>query len=122
MIDHIGIRVRNIEASIAFYTTLLDAQAIALAKNWHGVQLKDHATAQLFLQQNPDHLTQNGYFSLALENNHTVDKTYQQALALGATVISTPKMRQEYGIEYYGFILKDIDDNVFGIISKNQKT
>lgn len=119
MIDHIGIRVRDIEKSIAFYTILLDAQAIAFAKNWHGVQLKEHSTAQLFLQQNPENLSQNGYFSLALADQNAVDKAYQQALQLGAVVISTPKMRQEYGIEYYGFILKDIDDNVFGIITKN---
>lgn len=119
MIDHIGIRVPNIEAAIDFYTALLSATSTAYDKGWHGIQLNDNEPARIFLQHNPEKVTCNGYFSFRMDYPEQVDECYERALALNAEIMSEPKMRDEYGIAYYGFVLKDVNGNVFGIMSKD---
>ena len=115
MIDHIGIIVRSIETSRAFYTEVLRPLGYGFIEQrdeWvafgaPGVPLfwmhasKDGADAAL----TPIHI------AFVAEDRAAVDRFHAQGLAAGATDSGAPGLRQIYHPNYYGAFILDPDGN-----------
>lgn len=109
MIDHLGLAVRDIPTSRAFYEA-------ALAPLGYTV-LRDYGTTLgLGAQQKPDFWLSAGgpttprlHLCFVAKDRATVDAFYAAALAAGAQDNGAPGLRPQYHASYYGAFVIDPD-------------
>ncbi len=111
MIDHIGIRVANIEVSKAFYKQALAPLGYELLMEHDisgagfGRDRKPAFWIQLGESSGPIHI------AFASANREGVDKFYAAALKAGGGDNGGPGLRAEYHPTYYGAFVIDPDGN-----------
>ena len=112
MFDHIGIAVRNLEASKAFYSKALAPLGISLV-----LDLREYHTAG-FGKERPQFwigsgLSENGedevHVCFAAKNRAEVRAFYEAALSAGAKDNGKPGLRPEYHEHYFGAFVFDLD-------------
>jgi catechol 2,3-dioxygenase-like lactoylglutathione lyase family enzyme len=109
MIDHIGISVRDLDKSIAFYTAALAPLGYALVMKYDG-----HA-AGFGIGGKPDFWIGAGepkgavHVALAAGGRAQVRDFYAAALAAGGTDNGAPGVRPHYHEHYYGAFVRDPD-------------
>lgn len=120
MIDHVGIKVRDFDRSLAFYQA-------ALAPLGYQVLMQFPGVAGLGRDQKPDFWISAGtadywgpdarpggapiHLAIAAQERSMVDAFYQAALAAGATDHGAPGPRPQYHPGYYGAFVIDPDGN-----------
>jgi len=121
MIDHISIGVSDLEASSAFYETIL--VAIGLTK------LADRADTVGFGKKYPEFwinrrrdmapvTADSGvHVCLRVRSESAVDAFYAGALAAGAADAGAPGLRPEYSANYYGAFIQDPDGNKIEVVT-----
>ena len=113
MIDHFGIKVKNLEASKLFYQKTLAplgykiafdiSQAVSFAEPRNA-----DPTGDFWLnvgQQEPEH------FAFSAQNEEEVEAFYQAALAAGGKDNGAPGERSQYHPGYYAAYIIDPDGN-----------
>jgi catechol 2,3-dioxygenase-like lactoylglutathione lyase family enzyme len=109
MIDHIGIRVANLERSVAFYTKALAPLGYTLVMEWE-------TNAGFGIGGKPDFWIDGGaapketiHVAFRAGGREMVRAFYQAALAAGGTDNGPPGPRPHYHEHYYGAFVRDPD-------------
>jgi catechol 2,3-dioxygenase-like lactoylglutathione lyase family enzyme len=96
--DHVTIRASDLDASTAFYTTLLGAPT-------HGPEWDDFG-----IYAGPP-VTTGVHVAFVARSRNEVEATWQRAVDAGYRSDGEPGPRPEYGDDYYGAFLLDPDGN-----------
>src|SRR5215467_8263180 len=108
MIDHIGIRVTNIEASVAFYTK-------ALAPLGYVLIMRFEQAAGFGIGGKPDFWIGKGtpqdriHVAILAKGRAEVRAFYEAAIAAGGKDNGPPGVREMYHPDYYGAFVLDCD-------------
>jgi catechol 2,3-dioxygenase-like lactoylglutathione lyase family enzyme len=111
MYDHIGLRVRDLDASVRFYQA-------ALKSLGHGLCSRDESTAGLGPEDAPAlwlHAGRNQdcgvHVAFAAASRAAVDAFHSAGLEAGGRDNGAPGLRKDYGPRYYAAFLLDPDGN-----------
>lgn len=108
MIDHIGIQVANLDASVAFYTK-------ALAPLGYVLVMRHEQFAGFGIGDKPDFWIGAGkptdriHVALRAKGRAEVRAFYEAAMAAGGTDNGPPGVREVYHPNYYGAFVRDPD-------------
>lgn len=111
MFDHIGIRVRNLDAAARLYAAMLAPLghvAGSAGDGYAGFGPKGRPSLWLHLSEN----TNNGcHVALRAESREAVERFYAEGLKAGARDNGRPGVRTDYAPNYYAAFLLDADGN-----------
>jgi catechol 2,3-dioxygenase-like lactoylglutathione lyase family enzyme len=108
MIDHIGIPVTDLDASVAFYTRALAPLGYVLMMRFEGV-------AGFGADGKPDFwiaaggASQKIHVAFRAKGRTEVRAFHEAALAAGGTDNGAPGLREMYHPNYYGAFVRDLD-------------
>lgn len=115
MLDHIGIQVADVEASLAFYLRafapvgITEAMRIPVGDAFVvGLSGPDGAPT-FWLSQNPAPETRELHLAFRAPDRAAVDAVHEAALGAGVEVLHAPREWPEYHPGYYGVFLRDLD-------------
>ena len=127
-IDHLWLRVRDVNASVAFYETIAPVLGFRL-------RLREHEWAHFrggvasFTLTSPASdwsaarpLTENVHLAFAAPDTRTVDEFHSVALAAGYRDNGAPGERPEYHPGYYGAYVLDPDGNNVEVVFHDRPT
>jgi catechol 2,3-dioxygenase-like lactoylglutathione lyase family enzyme len=115
MLDHIGLQVADVEASLAFY---LDTFApIGMREAMHFQQGDDLVVGLSGPDGSPDFWLapttgpegREVHLAFRAPDRAAVDAVHEAAVAAGAEVLHAPREWPEYHPGYYGVFLRDLD-------------
>lgn len=118
-VDHLWIRVADVEASKRFYETIAPHARIGL-----GTDTPERAQFSgepgSFSVLSGDHLTENLHMAFPASENQAVDNFHQTATEAGYRDDGRPGERPEYHAGYYGAFVLDPDGNSVEIVNHNR--
>jgi catechol 2,3-dioxygenase-like lactoylglutathione lyase family enzyme len=115
MIDHLGIQVADVEASLGFYLQVFEPVGLhEMMRFPHGevfaVGLAGPDNIPHFwLSQNSAAETRELHIAFAAASREAVEAVHQVAVAAGAEILHAPREWPEYHPGYYGVFLRDLD-------------
>ncbi|MGD2062929.1 MAG: VOC family protein [Nitrospirota bacterium] len=110
MLDHIGLKVRDVPASKAFYTQALAPLGYTVMMEWEGgVGLAAAGKPDFWLGQGEP--TGGVHVAFSSPDRKTVDAFHRAALAAGGKDNGAPGLRPHYHSNYYGAFVFDPDGN-----------
>ena len=112
MFDHVGVNVRDYEASRAFYERALAPLGWTIGMEWpdHGVIGFAHESGRTFWLHRREPYTAGAHVAFASEDRATVDAFHAAGLAGGGEDNGAPGLRW-YHENYYGAFVLDPDGN-----------
>jgi catechol 2,3-dioxygenase-like lactoylglutathione lyase family enzyme len=114
MFDHVGVNVRDYEASRAFYEQALAPLGYKVAMAFDEWKTAGFGTTpdrpELWISQRAPHTT-GTHLAFTCEDRATVDAFHAAALAAGGTDNGQPGVREIYHPTYYGAYVLDLDGN-----------
>ena len=113
MLDHIGLRTKQLKAMFAFYEAVLAPLGFSKQKDF-GVAAgfgKDGAHPLWIGQGEGDVAASSVHLALTAESRSAVDEFYNAALANGGSDNGPPGLRPQYHENYYGAFVIDPDGN-----------
>ena len=108
MIDHIGIQVANLDASVAFYTKALAPLGYVLIKRFEqaaGFGIDGKAYFWIGIGKPTDKL----HVAFRAKGRGDVRAFYEAAMTTGGTDNGAPGIREAYHPNYYGAFVRDPD-------------
>lgn len=117
MIDHVTLRVSDLEKSRTFYQAALGAIGYKESgphdETAYGYVVKDYEddSGHLWIVGDEDYVTKGVHVAFGVKNTEAVQKFYNAALAAGGRDNGAPGPRPEYGDNYYGAFVLDPDGN-----------
>jgi catechol 2,3-dioxygenase-like lactoylglutathione lyase family enzyme len=115
MIDHIGIQVADVEASLAFYLGTFAPIGMREAMRFPdgdtfvvGLSGAD-GVPSFWLSHAAGSETRELHLSFRAADRHAVDAVHQAAVTAGAEVLHAPREWPQYHPGYYGVFLRDLD-------------
>lgn len=109
MYDHIGLKVKDLAGSTAFYEAALAALGHTLCyrdETWRGFGPK---SAAFYLSQGA--AGKGAHIAFAASSRAAVDRFHKDGLAAGGRDNGKPGIRADYGANYYAAFLLDPDGN-----------
>jgi catechol 2,3-dioxygenase-like lactoylglutathione lyase family enzyme len=109
MYDHIGIKVKHLDASVRFYTAALAPLGYVLCTEgdgYAGFGPKDAPSLWLYTGH-----ASGTHIALSAKSHKAVDGFYQSGLEGGGRDNGKPGIRQDYSPHYYAAFLLDPDGN-----------
>jgi catechol 2,3-dioxygenase-like lactoylglutathione lyase family enzyme len=113
MLDHIGLRTRNVKGLVSFYEAALAPLGMSKQHDF-GVAagFGKPGEAPLWIGEAPgDVATSSVHLALASADRAAVDAFYKAAIAAGAKDNGPPGLRPQYHEHYYGAFVIDPDGN-----------
>lgn len=108
MIDHLGIAVRDVGASKAFYSTVLGQLGYAVVMEFEGaVGIGPPGRPQFWVAAGP--ATAPMHLAFEAKTRDAVDAFYKAAIAAGAKDNGAPGLRPHYHSNYYGAFVIDLN-------------
>jgi catechol 2,3-dioxygenase-like lactoylglutathione lyase family enzyme len=108
MIDHIGIQVTDLDASVAFYSRALAPLGYALVMRFPG-GAGFGADGKLDFWLGPGAPTDKLHVAFRAKGRAEVRAFHAAALAAGGTDNGAPGVREIYHPDYYGAFIRDPD-------------
>ncbi|HKQ67687.1 MAG TPA: VOC family protein [Polyangiaceae bacterium] len=112
MVDHIGLKVRDLDASVSFYAAALAALGYELcSRDASGAGFGPPGAPVLWLYP-ADRASRSGaHVAFRAMKRELVDRFYAKGLAAGGSDHGGPGVRTDYGASYYAAFLIDPDGN-----------
>ena len=108
MIDHIGIQVTDLDASVAFYTKALAPLGYTLMKKFD-FAAGFGADGKIDFWIAPGNPNDKIHVALQAKGRADVRAYYEAAIAAGGTDNGPPGPREHYHPDYYGAFVRDPD-------------
>ena len=115
MLDHLGVQIGDVEASLAFYLGALAPLGVHEALRFPvdggfvvGLAGRD-GVPQFWLSPARGRETRELHVAFAAPDRAAVDAVHEAAVAAGAEVLHAPREWPEYHPGYYGVFLRDLD-------------
>lgn len=115
MIDHLGVQVADVEASLAFYLTVCaplgvhEAIRIEHPPSFVVGLAGSAGVPQVWLSRGPASETREIHLALAAPDRAAVDAVHDAAVQAGYEVLHPPREWPEYHPGYYATFLRDLD-------------
>lgn len=109
MYDHIGLKVKDLNASARFYKAVL--APLGYVPDSSGTGFGPGNEPALWLYQAEEAQGAGTHIALRAENRTAVDRFHQEGLEAGARDHGRPGLRPDYGSAYYAAFLLDPDGN-----------
>ncbi len=112
MYDHIGLKVRDLDASVRFYTAALSTLGHELASHDESYAgLGPRGAPALWLYATPGKQTAGTHVALRAASRAQVDRFHAEGLKAGGRDNGRPGLRTDYSPNYYAAFLFDPDGN-----------
>src|SRR5262245_11665200 len=112
MYDHIGLRVKDISASVRFYEAALVGLGYALlSRDDASVGFGPRQGAAFWLYPAAKHSDAVVHIAFTATDRHAVDRFHAAGLKAGGRDHGLPALRPDYGSNYYAAFLLDPDGN-----------
>ena len=112
MYDHIGLRVKNLDASTRFYERALGALGHGLVSTGEGYAgFGPPGAAALWLHPSNEKALTGAHVAFRAPNRAAVDKFHAEGLKEGGRDNGAPGLRTDYSPTYYAAFLVDLDGN-----------
>jgi catechol 2,3-dioxygenase-like lactoylglutathione lyase family enzyme len=115
MIDHLGVQVADVEASLAFYLQVFEPLGIRESVRFPagdsivvGLSGPDDIP-HFWLAPTTGSETRELHVAFSAPDRAAVDAVHKAALAAGVEVLHAPREWPEYHPGYYGVFLRDLD-------------
>jgi len=108
VIDHLWIRVSDVEASKRFYAAVAEATGAGVRDRVDRLQVRTDSGMFTVLEGPP---TRNAHLAIGVGDEETVQAFHRAGLAAGGRDNGAPGERPEYHAGYYGAYLLDPDGN-----------
>jgi catechol 2,3-dioxygenase-like lactoylglutathione lyase family enzyme len=119
-VDHVWIRVRDVEASKRFYETIAPAAGIRLATDTPGrAQFRGDGPGS-FSVLSGEHVAENLHMAFPAEENQAVDDFHRAAVEAGYRDNGQPGERRVYHPGYYGAYVLDPDGHNIELVNHNR--
>ena len=111
MFDHVGIRVKNLDVSVRFYTAALNPLGFELtSKDESSASFGAKGAYSLWLYGGSQSTTP-VHLAFTAPNQAAVDSFYREGLKTQGSDNGAPGVRQDYSPNYYAAFLYDPDGN-----------
>lgn len=118
-IDHLWIRVADLEASIRFYETVAPAAGFRSGRELPGRTLFACVSGSFSVVTN-GHPTEHVHLAFPATDNETVDRFHREATTAGYRDNGAPGERTIYHESYYGAYVLDPDGNNVEVVNHNR--
>jgi len=112
MYDHIGLKVKDLQASVSFYAAALAALGHDVcSKDASGASFGPAHTPALWLSPGPGATGPGVHIGFRASDRGAVDRFHKDGLKAGGRDNGRPGLRTDYGPSYYAAFLLDPDGN-----------
>lgn len=118
-IDHLWIRVSDVDASTRFYETVGPAAGFRVGRE-HGDRTQFACVSGSFSVLSGGEPTQHLHLAFAATDNNTVERFHRAATAAGYRDNGPPGERSVYHPGYYGAFVLDPDGNNVEVVNHNR--
>ena len=115
MLDHVTIRVSDLPASLAFYSTVLGREPV-------GEEYLEWDDFSIAPVEEERHVTRNVHVAFAARSREDVDAFWQRGVEAGYRSDGEPGPRPQYTPDYYGGFLLDPDGNSVEAVHRPGRT
>jgi catechol 2,3-dioxygenase-like lactoylglutathione lyase family enzyme len=119
-IDHLWIRVGNVEASARFYETIAPQAGLRKTHDKPDRTAFSGGEPGSFSVLSGEHVTQSLHMAFPASDNAAVDAFHQAAVDAGYRSNGTPGERSAYHPGYYGAYVLDPDGNNIELVNHNR--
>jgi catechol 2,3-dioxygenase-like lactoylglutathione lyase family enzyme len=111
MFDHVGLRVRDLAASVKLYTAALAPLGYQLCSHdASGAGFGPDGKPSLWLVPHPGPVS-GAHVAFVAPDRRAVDRFHAEGLRQGGQDHGAPGLRADYGPTYYAAFLVDLDGN-----------
>ncbi|BCJ58348.1 VOC family protein [Micromonospora endophytica] len=111
MLDHLGIQVRDLDASLTFYDAVLAALGARRMLEYPEAIGYGSGTPDFWLSPAGEGSTRESHIAFTAADRAAVNAFHDAAVAVGAQVLHAPRVWPEYHPSYFGAFVRDPDGN-----------
>jgi len=112
MYDHVGLKAKDLDASVRFYTAALSALGHVLcSRDDAGAGFGPKGEPALWLSRSKEPSGPGAHVAFRANDRRAVDRFYAEGLKAGGKDNGGPGPRADYGPRYYAAFLLDPDGN-----------
>jgi predicted enzyme related to lactoylglutathione lyase len=124
-LDHIDLRVRNLEAARPFYAQVLPAIGFTnpgdTGPEWYNWYVPGEGKTEFFgVTEDRDHQPNGTRISFWAESREEVDQVAEVVRRAGGKVLEGPELCVDYTPDYYAFFFEDPDGNKLEICCRTK--